>query len=142
MGACSSASVCFQPLPFLGFQAEQCVVILSTSAFPWLPGTGRVLKQITNGQARQSHIANIAPLVFKMAQDLDLRCVFGSSALGALGQNTSPTQNKEAYTTLYLYFQCATQIQGTRCLRNGIPTPQASSTQTASQGASTRLDSY
>ena len=44
----------------------------------------------------------ITPLFFKMAQNLDLRCVLVSAPWGCWGQNTSRIQNKGVYATLCL----------------------------------------
>ena len=43
-----------------------------------------------------------APLFFKMAQNLDLRCVLAPAPWVLGGQNTSRIQNKEVYATLHV----------------------------------------
>ena len=46
--------------------------------------------------------SNIAPLLVKMAQNLDLRCVLVPAPRVLGGQNTSRIRNEEIYAILYL----------------------------------------
>ena len=75
--------------------------------------------------------ANPTPLFFKMAQNLDLRCVLVPApwVLGR-GQNTSRIQNKEIYATLCLQDQARRIPAAAPCcplLPRTTPSPEGNS---------------